>query len=85
MVLIHGTRTSHSQWDSQLPALRAAGHRIATTDLPGHGSRREEPFTLELALDTIEHAVRELHTSTGEPVLLMGSSLGGMLAIHAAA
>ena len=85
VVLIHGTRTSHSQWDLQLPALRAAGHRVATPDLPGHGSRREEAFTLETALETIEHTARTLHESSGEPVLLVGSSLGGMLSIRAAA
>ena len=85
VVLIHGTRTSHSQWDLQLPALRAAGHHVLTPDLPGHGGRRAEPFTLEVALETIAHAVRAGHARTGAPVHLVGSSLGGMLAIRAAA
>ena len=85
VVLVHGTRTSHSQWDLQLPSLRAAGHRVLTPDLPGHGSRRDEPFTLQEALATIEQAVRRSHAGSGLPVHLVGSSLGGMLAMRAAA
>ncbi|WP_422117281.1 alpha/beta fold hydrolase [Brachybacterium sp. UNK5269] len=83
VVLVHGTRTSHSQWDRQLPALRAAGHRVLTPDLPGHGSRRERPFTLIEAVTTIRAAVGA--AAAGSPVHLVGSSLGGMLAIRAAA
>lgn len=85
IVLVHGTRTSHSQWDLQLHSLRAAGHPVATPDLPGHGTRRGEPFTLQAAMAAIEDAVLRSHRRTGEPVHLVGSSLGGMLAIHAAA
>lgn len=85
VVLVHGTRTSHSQWDLQLPFLRAAGHPVTTPDLPGHGRRHEEPFTLETATETITTAVRRAHANTGQSVHLVGSSLGGMLAIHAAA
>jgi pimeloyl-ACP methyl ester carboxylesterase len=85
VVLVHGTRTSHSQWDLQLPSLRAAGHPVQTPDLPGHGARRDETFTLEAAVEAIEAAAREAHERGGEPVHLVGSSLGGMLAIPAAA
>lgn len=85
VALIHGTRTSHSQWDLQVPSLRAAGHRVHALDLPGHGMRRGEPFTLGSALEVIVGAVREARESAGEPVHLVGSSLGGMLAIAAAA
>jgi pimeloyl-ACP methyl ester carboxylesterase len=82
---VHGTRTSHSQWDLQTPSLRAAGHRVLTPDLPGHGTRRGGPFTLEAAQRVLEDAVRAAHAATGLPVHLVGSSLGGMLAIHSAA
>lgn len=85
VVLVHGIRTSHSQWDLQLPFLRAAGHPVTALDLPGHGARREEPFTLERAAEVITSTVRRAHEVTGAPVHLVGSSLGGMLAIHAAA
>lgn len=92
VVLVHGTRTSHSQWDRQMPALRAAGYTVVPPDLPGHGTRRGEPFTLEAAITAITDAISRAATMTGSDdgaaecrVHLVGSSLGGMLAIHAAA
>lgn len=86
VVLVHGTRTSSSQWDLQLPGLREAGYLVSTPDLPGHGSRLGEPFTLEEATATINRAVLTADEATGpSTVHLVGSSLGGMLAIHAAA
>lgn len=81
VVLVHGTRTSASQWDRQLPSLRAAGHRPRAIDLPGHGTRRREAFELTAAIETISAAVR----TAPRPVHLVGSSLGGMLALHAVA
>lgn len=82
VVLVHGSRTSRSQWDLQLPGLRAAGHEVLTPDLPGHGTRRAEPFLLEAALTGIEDA---LAAAPGQgPVHLVGSSLGGLLAIAVA-
>lgn len=85
VVLVHGTRTSHSQWDPHVPALRAAGHHVLAPDLPGHGARRGENFTLEAAQSVIEGAARTAHEATALPVHLVGSSLGGMLAIRSAA
>ncbi|HJB11903.1 MAG TPA: alpha/beta hydrolase [Candidatus Brachybacterium merdavium] len=82
VVLVHGTRTSATQWDRQLPSLRAAGHTSHAIDLPGHGTRRAEPFELDTAIEAIAAAVRE---AAPQRVHLIGSSLGGMLAIHAAA
>ena len=57
LVLVHGTRTSHSQWNQQLPLLQAAGRGWVAPDLPGHGTRRDEPFTLAGALRTIADAL----------------------------
>ncbi|WP_193106185.1 alpha/beta fold hydrolase [Brachybacterium sp. FME24] len=86
VVLVHGTRTSASQWDLQRPGLRHAGYRVVTPDLPGHGTRRAEPFTLAAATTTILDAVRSAAETVGPAAVhLVGSSLGGMLAIHAAA
>lgn len=102
VVLVHGTRTSASQWDPQVPSLLAAGYTVVVPDLPGHGARRAEPFTLAGAIDSIAAAVRTaadlalrppgVQDQHGPPgadgtarVHLVGSSLGGMLAIHTAA
>lgn len=90
VVLVHGTRTSSSQWDRQVPSLLAAGYTVVVPDLPGHGARRAEPFTLEAAIQTITDAIGAAAALSGPEadtrrVHLVGSSLGGMLAIHAAA
>ncbi|MGP4915326.1 alpha/beta fold hydrolase [Brachybacterium tyrofermentans] len=86
IVLVHGPRTSSSQWDLQLPGLREAGYLVSAPDLPGHGVHRGEPFTLTEATATISRAVLTAAEATGPATVhLVGSSLGGMLAIHAAA
>jgi len=72
-VLVHGTRTSSSIWDPQVAALRARGHHTVAVDLPGHGTRRGERFTLEGAIQAIDDAVAGCLT----PPLLVGLSLGG--------
>ncbi|MFC7376823.1 MULTISPECIES: alpha/beta fold hydrolase [unclassified Brachybacterium] len=85
VVLVHGARTSASQWDRQVPSLRAAGHRVITPEMPGHGARRGEPFTLAAALAAITEAIETAAGPERRAVHLVGSSLGGMLAIQAAA
>ncbi len=73
MVLVHGTRTSSAIWEPQVDELRARGHVVVTPDLPGHGTRSAERFTLEGALTTIDDAV----LGCERPPLLVGLSLGG--------
>lgn len=85
LVLVHGTRTSHSQWNQQLPLLQAAGRGWVTPDLPGHGTRRDEPFTLAGALRTIADALARAAAMGEGRAHLVGSSLGAMLSIRAAA
>ena len=77
IVLVHGTRTSSRIWDVQLAALRRLGHPAQAIDLPGHGTRVGERFTLEGALEAIDDAV----TACDEPPLLVGLSLGGYTAL----
>ena len=81
VVLVHGIRTSASMWRHQLEWLAAAGHPVIAVDLPGHGSRLDEPFTLDGALGAIDAGVDALEG----PVLLVGLSLGGYYAIAYAA
>lgn len=73
IVLVHGTRTSSAIWAAQTAVLTSHGHRSLAIDLPGHGTRVAERFTLEGALGAIDSAVRSCDT----PPLLVGMSLGG--------
>src|SRR6478735_8396003 len=79
VVLVHGIRTSATMWRAQVEHLRDRGNPVTAVDLPGHGSRMAEEFTLEGALATIDDAVRD--AATRGPVLLVGHSMGGLLCI----
>ena len=80
VVLVHGIRTSATMWRSQVAHLEQRGNAVTAVDLPGHGSRMDEAFTLEGAFATIDAAVRD--AAERGPVLLVGHSMGGLLSIE---
>jgi pimeloyl-ACP methyl ester carboxylesterase len=80
VVLVHGIRTSATMWRSQVAYLEARGTAVTAVDLPGHGSRMREQFTLDGAFATIDDAVRS--AAERGPVLLSGHSMGGLLCIE---
>lgn len=80
VVLVHGIRTSATMWRSQVHHLTERGNPATAVDLPGHGTRMAEEFTLESAFDTIDAAVRD--AAARGPVLLVGHSMGGLLCIE---
>lgn len=79
VVLVHGIRTSATMWRAQLAWLQEHDVPAVAVDLPGHGSRMTEIFTLEEAQRTIDAAVRE--AAARGPVLLIGHSMGGLLSL----
>ena len=81
VVMVHGLRTSSWMWRHQVRALTALGYDVVTPDLPGHGSRMHERFTLAEGVATIDRAVSD----AAGPVFLVGFSLGGYLAARWAA
>lgn len=86
VLLVHGLRTSRTMWRAQVEALERLGHPVLAIDLPGHGERRGERFTLDGAADAVRDGVRELTRSApGRSVVVSGLSLGGYAALHAAA
>lgn len=64
-----------------MAALGRAGHPTHAVDLPGHGSRTGERFTLAGAVAAIDDAVAAQRT----PPLLVGLSLGGYTSLAYAA
>lgn len=80
VVLVHGIRTSATMWRAQVEYLTARGNPVTAVDLPGHGSRMAEDFTLEAVFETIDSAVRA--AAERGPVLLSGHSMGGLLCIE---
>lgn len=80
VVMAHGIRTSATMWRSQREYLEGRGVHAVALDLPGHGTRMSEPFTLAEAFATIDRAVREAAASG--PVILVGHSMGGLLCVE---
>lgn len=80
VVFVHGIRTSASMWRPQLEYLAARGNTATAVDLPGHGARMSEDFTIEAAFATIDRAVRD--AASQGPVLLVGHSMGGLLSLE---
>lgn len=77
---MHGIRTSATMWRAQVEWLAEHDIPVTAVDLPGHGTRMAEPFTLEDALRTIDTAVRD--AAQHGPVILVGHSMGGLLSLH---
>lgn len=84
VVLVHGIRTSATMWRARVRALGRLGVAAEAIDLPGHGAREGEAFTVDAAVDVIRAALDEAHAAGDAPVLLAGLSLGGYLSIETA-
>ncbi|WP_425955022.1 alpha/beta fold hydrolase [Xylanimonas sp. McL0601] len=78
VLFVHGARTSRTMWRRQLDVLDAGGVTTLAVDLPGHGERLGERFTLEGALEVMHDGVAGL----GGRALVVGLSLGGYLAVE---
>ncbi|QOR69954.1 alpha/beta hydrolase [Ruania alkalisoli] len=81
VLLVHGIRTSSSMWTRVQADLDAAGMPSIAVDLPGHGRRMDEEFTLAAADETLERAAAQAPAS----VVAVGLSLGGYLTLRWAA
>ncbi|MEU1281743.1 alpha/beta hydrolase [Streptomyces sp. NPDC005805] len=78
IVLVHGTRFSAGQWSPQLAALQEE-FAVTAVDLPGHGARSTEPWSLKAAADVIADAVDALDRG---PAVVVGHSLGGYASLE---
>lgn len=83
VVLVHGIRTSATMWRGQVARLARHDIEVVPVDLPGHGARLDQAFTLDDAMRAIDEALADADPRS--PRLLVGLSLGGYLAIEYAA
>lgn len=83
LVLIHGWSCDSSYWREQVAAL-AAEHAVVTVDLAGHGSSGadRDDFSMRSFGEDVQRVVESLPTRA--PVILIGHSMGGPVAIEAA-
>lgn len=80
VVLVHGFPLSRAMWDAQVHAL-AATYRVVAPDLRGHG---ESPapdgiYTMDQMADDVAELLDGL--GLGEPVVVVGLSMGGYIAL----
>jgi len=81
IMLVHGLGSDAKHW---LPVARnlARDHRVVFVELPGHGlAPMTTPFTLEQATLSLERAIEQ---ESPEPIVLVGHSVGGLVATSAA-
>jgi len=81
LVFLHGLGGGHHAWERQLPYFSARGHPSHAWDQPGYGhSATVEPYDLEQVALALERLIDSLG---GEPVVLIGHSMGGLVAQEA--
>lgn len=73
IVFVHGAMFTRKMWAPQRDGL-SDEFRIIAPDLPGHGTRSDETFQLEPALDLLDEVVE---TVADGHAILVGLSLGG--------
>jgi 3-oxoadipate enol-lactonase len=81
LLFLHGVGGGRAAWDRQVPYFSALGHRTHAWDQPGYGgSDLVEPYDLEQVTDALRQLIESLG---GEPAILVGHSMGGMIAQEA--
>ena len=82
-VLVHGAFVGGWIWEPLATRLRSEGHAVEAPDLPGSGAD-QMPVT-GVTLDSCAARVCETLLNSKEPALLVGNSMGGLIATRAAA
>ena len=81
LVFIHCWSCDQRLWENQVPVF-AKNHRVVTIDLPGHGASGKERknWSIESYGDDVKRVVEKLGLKR---VVLIGSSMGGPIAVEA--
>src|ERR1035441_10945961 len=82
ILLVHGAFGGAWCWEPVMPGLRAAGHDVQALDLPGDGE--DQTPLAQVTLDAYARRVCGALAS-GEPAVLVGHSMGGIVVTQAAA
>jgi pimeloyl-ACP methyl ester carboxylesterase len=83
IVMVHGAFCAGWAFDGFREPFEAAGHPVIAPDLPGHGADGGPPVTGQ-SMSDYARAVRLVIEAQGEPPILIGHSLGGLVAQMAA-
>lgn len=83
VVLLHGSAGSGAQWQDTVSRMRKR-YRVITPDLPGYGGSETDPAQPADSLTTLARAIIDLIDHIGEPVHLVGHSIGAAIAVRIA-
>ncbi|MEP6622304.1 MAG: alpha/beta fold hydrolase [bacterium] len=76
-LLVHGAWHGAWAWDETRNALEAAGHKVETLDLPGHG--QDTTDVKDVTFRGYVDAVKAKLSRSAGPQILVGHSLGGVV------
>jgi len=78
LLFLHGVGGGHHAWEGQVPYFGGLGYPSHAWDQPGYGkSAIVEPYDLEQVSAALARLIESLG---GEPVVLIGHSMGGFIA-----
>lgn len=86
ILFIHGTAIYSRFYAEFAFGLAQKGYRVILPDLPGHGlsEGKRGHFTMELLVSALKSVVTEIKSQYQEPLIAMGSSLGGISSLYLA-
>jgi pimeloyl-ACP methyl ester carboxylesterase len=78
LVFLHGVGGGHHAWEHQVPYFGGLGYPSHAWDQPGYGhSAMVEPYDLEQVSASLARLIESLGS---DPVVLIGHSMGGLIA-----
>lgn len=84
ILMIHGAFCGGWVWDGFAEPFRAAGHAVIAPDLPGHAATAPPDAAVGLSMSDYAGAIAAAAAALPAPPVLVGHSLGGLVAAMAA-
>ncbi|WP_261841927.1 alpha/beta fold hydrolase [Aliamphritea ceti] len=84
IVLIHGVGLRAEAWFQQLPVL-SSHHEVLAVDMPGHGDSDLLSGTAPSLTAYVDHIASLLRETLTRPAMIIGHSMGAMIAVQLAA